>query len=91
MGPGRGHRAPSARSHAIGSESSDADQGVSTLDPGLTSDTYSSEVISNIYEGLVRYKKKSTGVESSLAVKWSVDNEGKRWVFKLRKGVLDFS
>ncbi|MEN8222309.1 MAG: ABC transporter substrate-binding protein [Acidobacteriota bacterium] len=60
---------------------------VSTLDPGLTTDTYSSEVISNIYEGLVRYKKNSTGVEPSLAVKWSVDNEGKRWVFKLRKGV----
>ncbi len=60
---------------------------VSTLDPGLTTDTYSSEVISNIYEGLVRYKKKSTGVEPSLAVNWSVDNEGKRWVFKLRKDV----
>ena len=61
--------------------------GVSTLDPGLTTDTFSSEVISNVYDGLVRYKKTSTGVEPSLAVKWSVDNEGKRWVFQLRKGV----
>ena len=61
--------------------------GVSTLDPGLTTDTYSSEVISNIYDGLVRYKKTSTGVEPSLAVKWSVDSEGKRWIFQLRKGV----
>ncbi len=61
--------------------------GVATLDPGLTTDTYSSEVISNIYDGLVRYKKASTGVEPSLAVKWSVDNEGKRWIFQLRKGI----
>lgn len=61
--------------------------GISTLDPGLTSDTYSSEVISNIYEGLVRYKKNSPGVEPALAISWSVDRNGKRWIFQLRKGV----
>ncbi len=32
-------------------------------------------------------KKNSTGVEPSLALKWSVESEGKRWVFQLRKGV----
>lgn len=60
---------------------------ISTLDPGLTSDVYSSEVISNIYEGLVRYKKGSVGVEPALAVSWKAENDGKRWVFNLRKGV----
>jgi len=61
--------------------------GVSTLDPGMTSDTYSSEVISNIYEGLVAYRKNSVGVEPALAVDWSADSEGKVWTFQLRKGI----
>ncbi len=60
---------------------------ITTLDPGLTSDVYSSEVISNIYEGLVTYKKGSIGVEPGLAVSWKTENDGKKWIFKLRKGV----
>ncbi len=60
---------------------------ISTLDPGLTSDVYSSEAISNIYEGLVRYKKGSSRVEPALAVSWRTENDGKKWIFKLRKGV----
>ncbi|MCK5005047.1 MAG: hypothetical protein KAS21_08160, partial [Candidatus Aminicenantes bacterium] len=60
---------------------------ISTLDPGLTSDVYSSEVISNIYEGLVNYKKGAAGVEPALAVSWRTENNGTKWIFKLRKGV----
>lgn len=60
---------------------------ISTLDPGLTTDVYSSEAISNIYEGLVTYKKESIGVEPALAVSWRTENDGKKWIFKLRKGV----
>ncbi len=60
---------------------------ISTLDPGITSDTYSSQAISNIYDGLVRYKKNSSEVEPALAVRWVAKNGGKKWIFKLRKGV----
>lgn len=60
---------------------------IDTLDPGKTTDSYSTEVIFNIYEGLVRFAKNSTKVEGCLAQSWIVKDNGKRWIFKLRKGV----
>ncbi len=60
---------------------------VLTLDPGLVTDVYSSQVISNIFEGLTRYKRNSPEVEPCLAENWLVTDNGKKWVFKLRKGV----
>ncbi len=60
---------------------------VSTLDPGLVTDRYSSEVIANIFEGLTRYEGKSINVEPCLAESWKMFAKGRRWVFKIRKGV----
>ncbi len=60
---------------------------VITFNPGLVTDRYSSEIIANIFEGLVRYKQDSPDIEPCLAVSWKSYNNGKRWVFKLRKGV----
>ncbi|MEN8153832.1 MAG: ABC transporter substrate-binding protein [Acidobacteriota bacterium] len=60
---------------------------IETLDPGETTDSYSTEVIFNIYEGLVRFVKNSTKIEGCLAKSWIVKDNGKRWIFKLRKDV----
>jgi peptide/nickel transport system substrate-binding protein len=59
-----------------------------TLDPGLTEDLYSSEVIANIFEGLVRYKLDKYEIEPCLARKWEVKDNGKTWIFFLRKDVI---
>ncbi|MEN6620959.1 MAG: ABC transporter substrate-binding protein, partial [Smithella sp.] len=58
-----------------------------TLDPAKSSDTESSKVISNIFEGLVQYKDDSLEVEPALANAWENYNDGRMWIFHLRKGV----
>jgi peptide/nickel transport system substrate-binding protein len=58
-----------------------------TLEPGKTEELYSSEVIANIFEGLVRYKKGSSEVEPCLATSWKMNRDGTEWTFFLRNGV----
>ncbi len=58
-----------------------------TFDPGMVTDRYSSQIITNIFEGLTRYKKDSPDVEPCLAESWAIGDNGKRWVFRIRKGV----
>ena len=58
-----------------------------TLEPGKSEELYSSEVISNIFEGLVQFKKGTYDMQPCLATKWEVKDEGKKWIFFLRKGV----
>jgi len=60
---------------------------IETLDPALSSDFYSGEVLNNIFEGLVRAGKDYNSVEPSLAVGWKSFSGGKIWEFDLRKGV----
>ncbi len=60
---------------------------VITFDPGLTTDKYSSQIITNIFEGLTRYKKERPDIEPCLAESWTMSNNGKRWEFQIRKGV----
>lgn len=58
-----------------------------TLDPAKSNDTESSKVISNIFEGLVRYKDDSQEVEPALATAWETYDDGRMWIFHLRKGI----
>jgi ABC-type transport system substrate-binding protein len=58
-----------------------------TLDPGKTEDFYSQEVVSNIFEGLVRLREDSMEVEPCLAERWRAEENGRRWIFHLRRGV----
>lgn len=58
-----------------------------TLDPAKVEENESAIITNEIYEGLVRYKIKSTEVEPCLAVSWLVSDDNKEWIFKLRKGV----
>lgn len=60
---------------------------VNTVDPGKTTDRYSSEIISNIYEGLVKFRKNTSVIEPCLAEHWTVKDNGKRWLFYLKRGV----
>lgn len=58
-----------------------------SLDPGKTTIQYSGEVVSNIFQGLIRYKRGTYTLEPCLARKWQMKDQGKRWIFFLRKGV----
>ncbi len=62
-------------------------EGIVSLDPAREWDMYTSEVLSNIYEGLVRFKENKYEVEPLLAKKWEIKDGGKRWIFYLRKGI----
>jgi peptide/nickel transport system substrate-binding protein len=58
-----------------------------TLEPSKSEDLYSSEVIANMFEGLVRFKKGTYDIEPCLATKWEMSNGHREWIFYLRKGV----
>ncbi|MBU4268566.1 MAG: hypothetical protein KJ808_06920 [Acidobacteria bacterium] len=58
-----------------------------TLDPGKFEDFYSQEVIANVFEGLVRLKPGTFSVEPCLAERWTFKENGKRWIFYLRRDV----
>ncbi len=57
------------------------------LDPALVDDGESAKVMSNIYEGLLKYNKDSTKVEPSLAKSWTVSPDGLSYTFQLQQGV----
>ncbi len=57
------------------------------LDPWQAQEVYSSEIAFNIFEGLVRFKNDSVTVEPCLATSWRVEENGRRWLFHLRRGV----
>ncbi|MDQ7095624.1 ABC transporter substrate-binding protein [Desulfosporosinus sp. PR] len=57
------------------------------LDPALVDDGESAKVMSNIYEGLLKYDKDSTKVEPSLAKSWDVTTDGLTYTFHLQEGV----
>jgi peptide/nickel transport system substrate-binding protein len=59
-----------------------------TFDPALAYDTASGEIIQNVYETLVFYKKEQAGVfVPMLAEKWDISPDGKTYTFTIRKGV----
>ena len=58
-----------------------------SLDPALISDGESTQITTNIYDGLLQYKKGSTEVEPCLATNWTVSSDGLTYTFTLRKGV----
>jgi len=61
---------------------------VDTLDPALSYDTASGEVIQNIYETLVFYDGTATDkFVPQLAESWTVSDDGTTWTFKIRQGV----
>ncbi|MDR3691979.1 MAG: peptide ABC transporter substrate-binding protein [Fimbriimonas sp.] len=57
-----------------------------TFDPGMVQDVDTSDLIVNIYDGLVAYGEKNT-IEPRIAESYSSPDGGKTWIFKIRKGV----
>lgn len=57
------------------------------LDPAYVDDGESAKIITQVFEGLVRYKPGSTEIQPLLATEWSNSADGKEWTFKLRQGV----
>lgn len=58
-----------------------------TLDPAVAQDEESIKVISNIFEGLVRFRPGTTEIEPCLAEAWRVSSDGREWTFFLRRNV----
>jgi ABC-type transport system substrate-binding protein len=59
-----------------------------TLDPALSYDTSSGEVIQNIYETLVFYDGEATDkFVPQLAESWTTSDDGTVWTFNIRQGV----
>jgi peptide/nickel transport system substrate-binding protein len=59
-----------------------------TLDPAWTYETAGQTVEMNIYEGLVAFKReKIDEFVPALATDWTQSEDGKTWVFNIRKGV----
>jgi len=58
-----------------------------TMDPAQAWDDVSVFFASNIFETLVRLNPETFDFEPSLALSWEAKNQGKMWIFKLRKNV----
>lgn len=56
------------------------------LDPARVQDLYTSELLTNCFEGLVRVNKENA-VEPALAEKWELSADGKTYTFHLRPNV----
>ncbi len=64
-----------------------SNQDATTLDPALAYDEESYKVISNIFEGLVRFKPGTTEIEPCLAEAWRISPDGREWTFYLKRNV----
>jgi oligopeptide transport system substrate-binding protein len=59
----------------------------STLDPALAADTFSLEVLRDLYEGLTS-ENAAGEVFPAIASSWTVDESGKQYTFQLRPNAL---
>jgi peptide/nickel transport system substrate-binding protein len=58
-----------------------------SLDPHVTTSSNDFRILTNVYEGLTRFRRGTLEVEPALAKSWTVSPDGKRYRFELRKGV----
>ncbi len=60
---------------------------VTDLDPSNAYDFFTWEILNNIMDGLVKYKPGTDQIEPAIAERWEVKDDGKTWIFYLRKDV----
>lgn len=60
---------------------------LNTLEPAEANNMSEAKVLSNIFEGLVRYRPGSSDVEPCLATHWETSKDGCNWTFHLRKNI----
>ena len=58
---------------------------ITDLDPANAYDFFTWEVLTNVMEGLVKYRPGTAEIVPALATDWEVREGGKVWVFHLRK------
>ncbi|MEB3774732.1 MAG: ABC transporter substrate-binding protein [Desulfurococcales archaeon] len=58
---------------------------ITELDPANAYDFFTWEVLSNVMAGLVTYDPDTGDIVGDLAVSWEAQDNGKVWIFKLRK------
>jgi len=58
---------------------------VTDLDPAQAYDFFTWEVLSNVMAGLVKYDPDTGDIVGDLAVRWEVQEDGKVWIFYLRR------
>lgn len=56
-----------------------------TFDPAKVEDVDTSDLLQNVFEGLVAYDENNK-IVGRLAESWSTPDQGKTWIFKLRPG-----
>jgi peptide/nickel transport system substrate-binding protein len=61
--------------------------GAEIMDPGYAWNEGDMDIVTHLYDGLVRFKNDQLEVEPALATEWDVSEDGKTWTFKLREGV----
>lgn len=61
---------------------------VQTIDPGLTFDTTSIEIVEQLFLGLMDLKPETYEPEYELAKEWTVSEDGKTYHFKMRQDAL---
>ncbi|MBI4646173.1 MAG: hypothetical protein HY738_06125 [Bacteroidia bacterium] len=59
-----------------------------TLYPPNAQDIVSSHIISQIYEGLVRYDSRTLEIVPAIARRWQIDSSGTKYTFFLRNNVV---
>jgi ABC-type transport system substrate-binding protein len=57
---------------------------VDELDPG---NTLVGQAVDNIFEGLVKFRERTTIIEPCLATSWKISDDGKEITFNLKKGI----
>ncbi len=57
-----------------------------TLDPAIVQDGDTIDVIQQIFEGLVRFGQDNS-IKPALATSWDIKDQGKTYIFHIRKGV----
>lgn len=86
---------PSANAKSVTSQSPveggnlniDMGQNIQTLDPAVTDDLTSDELITEMYDPLVTYDGSTNKIIGDMASKWTISPDGKTYTFTLRKGV----
>lgn len=60
---------------------------VPTIDPALSSDTQSNDIVEHVFTGLTRLNEVTNEVEPGIAQSWEYDEEAGAYVFNLMEGI----
>ncbi|MDZ5473594.1 ABC transporter substrate-binding protein [Bacillus sp. 31A1R] len=63
------------------------DEKIHTLDPAKIAIVHEAHIVTQIFDTLIKYDKKSNYFQPGLAFAWEEKSSGREWTFYLRKGV----